>query len=173
MQRICTLVFGLLGIILLSAGTSALALSIALPTPTIQFPQGFDQKKADRIEAVLNDKSFKYIGGLYTHWPPKWSSTLTYEGDTKSLNVMIDRLTHLEGVQVRLTFSTDLSKEAGSALRAGSWWVIYSHVTPDTLTIRVNLASSQIDPSQLDVTLAPAVDELKAFPATPDDKGKK
>ena len=43
---------------------------------------------------------------------------------------------------MRLTASPDLSKETGSSLQAGSWWITYSHTAPDTLTVRVNLAAA-------------------------------
>jgi hypothetical protein len=56
-------------------------------------------------------------------------------------------------MSVRLTFSSDLSKETGSALQAGSWWVIYSHTMPDTITVRVNLAAQSWSGGQFELRL--------------------
>ncbi|HEX4796350.1 MAG TPA: hypothetical protein VH370_21355, partial [Humisphaera sp.] len=82
---------------LLLCGGISLALSVALPTPEIRFPAGFDTNRAQKIHAVLQDKQFKYVDGLYSHWPPAWSTTLVYDGDAKSLSAMADRLARIDG----------------------------------------------------------------------------
>jgi len=130
-----------------------LALSIALPSPEIRFPQDFDAKTAAAMEGVLHDKQFKYIDGLYSHWPPAWGTTLVYGGDTAALQAMIDRLSRVPKIHLRLTFSQDLSRESGTGHSAGNWWVMYSHQTPHVLSIRVNLAPGQIDISKLQLNL--------------------
>ena len=57
---------------------------------------------------------------------------------------------------MRLTFSRDLSKETGSALQAGSWWVIYSHTMPDTVTVRINLAAPSLGGNKFELRLPKA-----------------
>lgn len=138
-----------LAMALLGSAATAWALSVALPTPDIRFPADFNPEKVKAIETVLCKKQFQYLGGLYSDWEPAFSSTLVYEGNTDSLLAMVHELGKVQGMHVKVTVSRDLSKETGSALRAGSWWVIYSHVTPDVLTVRVNLAAKDIDISKL------------------------
>ena len=140
---------------------SALALSVARPTPGIEFPKGYDRHTSDAVMAVLDDKQFHYLGGLTSYWPPAFGTTLVYDGDTKNLNRMIARLIRIDAIRVRVTFSKDLSKETGSALTAGSWWVKYSQETPSQITIRINLAAKQIDLSQLDLVLEPSGEEAR------------
>ena len=57
---------------------------------------------------------------------------------------------------MRLTFSADLAKETGSALQAGSWWVKYAHTTPDTITVRVNLAADALGRDKFELRLPKA-----------------
>lgn len=153
MKRI--IILALLTVGLLAGGT-ALALSVERPTPGIEFPKGYDQTRADAVLAVLQDKQFHYAGGLTSYWEPAFGTTLVYEGDTKSLAKMLDDLAKINGIHVRLTFSKDLAKETGSALSAGSWWVKYSHVTPDVITVRINLAAADLDLSKLDLRVSSA-----------------
>lgn len=134
---------------LLGTAASAWALSLALPAPDIRFPTDFSSERDRAIEAVLNNKQFHYMGGLYSDWEPAFSSTLVYAGNTDSLVAMVKGLGKVQGMHIKVTVSKDLSKETGSALQAGSWWVVYSHVTPDVLTVRVNLAAKDIDISKL------------------------
>ena len=54
---------------------------------------------------------------------------------------MISRLDAIEGMRVHTAYSDNLSRETGSALQAGSWWVTYSHTMPNTISIRVNRAA--------------------------------
>ncbi len=122
-----------------------LALSIALTEPSIYFPQGHATNQADQILSVLRSDRFKFLGGLTSYWPPQFSTTLVYTGDAKGLKAFLSALKKISGLNVNLTYSRDLSKETGSALQAGSWWVIYSHTEPDAVTVRVNLADRQLD----------------------------
>ena len=134
----------------------ASALSLELPTPSIYFPKGYDTNRAERILAVLRSGKFKYLGGLTSYWPPAWSTTLVYEGDATALNAFVAALNKVSGVTVRITFSSDLSKETGSALQTGSWWVIYSHTAPDTITVRINLAKGALGRDQPELILPKA-----------------
>jgi len=98
-------------------------LSEELRSPRINFVKGYDPKRVDAVQAVLTNKNYHYLNGLISYWPPEWSTTLVYEGDTKSLNAFLTDLRSVNGMHVNLTFSKDLSKETGSALSAGSWFV--------------------------------------------------
>lgn len=141
--------FGLL--VLLLGVASAYALSIQRNSPGIEYPKNFDKKTASAIDSVLTDKQFHYLNGLTNYWEPKYETTLVYDGDVSSLNHFIARMTAVRGIRVHLTFSHDLSKETGSALSAGSWWVMYSRVTPNVVTIRINLAAPKL--ANLEITL--------------------
>ncbi len=140
-------------LLVLTCAASAWGLSRERPTPGIFFPKNYDKKKAQAIETVLQDKQFHYLNGLTSYWEPAFGTILVYDGDIKSLQIFIARLMAIPGMHLRLTFSKDLSKETGSALSAGAWWVKYSHVTPDTLEIRINLAARQLDLSELGIAL--------------------
>jgi len=96
------------------------------------------------MRSGLRSDKFKYLGGLTSYWEPKWSTTLVYEGDGQALTTFLVALNAAKGMSVRLTFSGDLSNGTGSALQVGIWWVIYSHTMPDTITVRVNLATQSL-----------------------------
>jgi len=133
---------------------SAHALSLQLREPRLYLPKGYDEARAKAIGQVLEDKRFKFVDGIQSYWPPEWPTTLVYEGDAKSLHAFLDAVRSLKGVGVRVTFSPDLSKETGSALSAGSWWVKYSHTASDTLTVRVNLAAYKSKASEFEIWLS-------------------
>ena len=122
----------------------AFGLSLSLPQPDIFFPKGYDTNRAEQVLSVLRSDRFKYLGGLTSYWEPEWSTTLVYEGNGQALTTFLAALNEVKGMSVRLTFSADLSKETGSALPAGSWWVKYSHTMPDTITVRINLAAEAL-----------------------------
>ena len=148
-RNVCASSVGLL--VLLLGVASVYALSVERNSPGIDYPKNFDKETAKAIDAVLTDKQFHYLNGLTSYWEPKFETTLVYDGDVASLNNFIARMTAVHGIRVHLTFSHDLSKETGSALSAGSWWVLYSHVTPDVVTIRINLAATKL--ANLEITL--------------------
>ena len=65
-------------------------------------------------------------------------------GERISTNAFVLAMHKLDRVNVRLSFSPDLSKETGSALTAGSWWVKYRHTEPNMIEIRINLAAPTV-----------------------------
>ena len=138
-------------LVLLLGIANVYALSIERNSPGIEYTKNFDKKTAKAIDSVLTDKQFHYLNGLTSYWEPKFETTLVYDGDAASLNHFIAQMSAVHGIRVHLTFSHDLSKETGSALSAGSWWVLYSHVTPDVITIRINLAAPKL--ANLEITL--------------------
>jgi hypothetical protein len=150
-NRVTTLIVLACGLLLVTRQT--LALSETLHEPAIRFPAGVDAARARAVEAVLKDKHFKFVDGLVSHWEPDWATTLVYDGDTRSLDEFLRDLSRVKGMRVRVTFSRDLSKETGTGLKSGSWWVNYRATTPDTLTVRVNLAAAGIDVDKLELSL--------------------
>ncbi|HWW02984.1 MAG TPA: hypothetical protein VNZ64_25005 [Candidatus Acidoferrum sp.] len=139
-----------------ATGNCAFGLSLSLPQPEIFFPQGYDTNRANQVRSVLRADKFKYLGGLTSYWEPEWSTTLVYEGDGQALTTFLAALNEVKGMSVRLTFSSDLSKETGSALQAGSWWVRYSHTMPDTITVRINLAAQSLGGDKFELRLPKA-----------------
>ena len=152
MTRVTTTILAAVVLLLMAAGTT-MALSEELRSPRINFAKGYDQRRVDAVQAVLTNKSYHYRDGLISYWPPEWSTTLVYQGDTKSLNAFLDELSQVKGMHVRVQFSKDLSKETGSALSPGSWFVKYRQTQPDTITVRVNLATKDIDLTTLELQL--------------------
>ncbi len=150
------LVFTLIALALAMAVPSAFGLSRNLPQPDIFFPKSYNTNRAERVLSVLRSDRFKYLGGLTSYWAPEWSTTLVYAGDAPSLTAFLSALNEVKGITVRLTFSSDLSKETGSALQAGSWWVIYSHTLPDTMTVRINLAAESLGRDKFELRLPKA-----------------
>jgi len=132
---------------------SAYGLSRSLPQPEIYFPAGYDTNRAGQLQSVLRSDQFKYLGGLVSYWEPEWSTTLVYEGNGAALTSFLRALNNVKGITIRLTFSADLSKETGSALQAGSWWVKYSHTAPDTVTVRINLAAASLGGDKFELVL--------------------
>lgn len=133
---------------------SAFSLSRAVAgEPSIFFPLSYDQAKADAIQKALRNEKYRFIDGLISYWEPRWSTTLSFGGDTRSLNELLQNLIHLKLVEIKVTFSKNLSQESGTGMSAGSWWVIYEHTHPNRLTIRINLASEDIDPAKLELLI--------------------
>jgi hypothetical protein len=154
MKRRFTL--SIVGLALVANIHCAFGLSLALPQPDIYFPKNFETNRAEHVLSVLRSDKFKYLGGLTSYWEPEYSTTLVYEGDGQSLTAFLAALNKVNGMTVRLTFSNDLSKETGSALQAGSWWVIYSHTMPDTITVRINLAAKSLGADNFELKLPKA-----------------
>jgi hypothetical protein len=134
----------------------AFGLSRSLPQPEIFFPKSYDSNRAEQVHSVLRADTFKYLGGLVSYWEPEWSTTLVYDGNAQSLAAFLAALNGVKGITLRLTFSSDLSKETGSALQAGSWWVMYSHTVPDTITVRINLAAESLGRDKFELRLPKA-----------------
>jgi hypothetical protein len=126
--------------------------------PTILFPNGYDTNRAGQVKSVLGSGRFKFLGG--DAWDNGFwqqpGGILVYGGDSRSLTAFLAALNEIKGISVRLTFSRDLSKETGSELPAGSWWVEYSHAKPDTVTVRVNLAAESLGRDKFELILPKA-----------------
>ena len=145
----------LVAVTLTAAVQFAFGLSLVLSHPTIFFPTGYDTNRAEQVNSVLGSDRFKYLGGLAGLGdfgePP--DTTLVYSGDAESLTAFLAALNEIKGISVHLTFSSDLSKETGSTVRGGSWWVKYSHAAPDTVTVRINLAAESLGRDKVELVL--------------------
>ena len=149
----CPAIPALAALVLAAFAPAVSALSEGLNSPKIHFPKSYDEARAEKLGAVIRSEKFRYLGGLTSYWEPEWSTTLVYEGDAAALNAMLAGFHAVEKITVRVTFSPDLAKETGSALQAGSWWVMYSHTSPDTVTVRVNLAADGFKGDKLELIL--------------------
>jgi hypothetical protein len=131
----------------------ARALTEELHHARINFPKDYSPRAADAVHKVLRDDTFKFVNGSISYWPPEWSTTLVYDGNTRLLNAFLDDLRRIQGIRVRVSFSKDLDKEGGTLHRGASWWVKYKQTMPETIVVRVNLAAQAIDPEKLDLQL--------------------
>lgn len=129
------------------------ALSVTVATPDIFFPKGYDAQRAQQIKTALSAKQFKYVDGLTSYWEPDFTTTLVYDGTNSDLNAFLAGLQKLEGITIRLTISPDLSKESGTGHSAGTWWVMYRHTEPNTLTVRINLSAESLKGKNLAIIL--------------------
>jgi hypothetical protein len=130
---------------------------VPVPQPEIYFPKGYDTNRANRVNSVLRSDKFKYLRGLVGYGGPQSCTSLVYDGNGEDLTAFLTALNGVEGISVRLTFSADLSKETGNALRAGSWWVKHSHTMPDTITVRINLAAEALGRDKFELRLPKAI----------------
>ena len=127
---------------MLTSAQQLFALSESLRAPSIFFPKGYDTNRAERILSVLRQTNHcEYLTGLTSYWEPEFSTTLVYSGEPSALKEFLNKLDAINGIRVHITYSDDLSKETGSALQAGSWWVKYSHTKPNSIVIRINRAA--------------------------------
>ena len=145
----------LVAVILAAAVQFAFGLHFVLHGPTIMFSNFSDTNRAEQVQSVLQSDKFKFLCG--DAWDSDFGqspgATLVYSGDAQSLSAFLGALNDIKGISVRLTFSRDLSKETGSALQAGSWWVEYSQAKPDTVTVRINLAAESLGRDKFELIL--------------------
>jgi hypothetical protein len=116
------------------------ALSRGLSEPELFFPRGHAPEKAEALVKALKQPGQTFLGGLVSHWEPDWTTTLVYGGGNSELQSMVDALRAVPAVTLKVSVAGDLGKETGSALTAGSWWVVYRHTAPDTIELRLNAA---------------------------------
>jgi len=119
----------------------------------IEFPKGYDARKAEAIRKVIRDERFEFVGGHVSYWPPDWGTRLSYEGDATSLNLFLAEVRKLSGISLRLILYQGRDDERR---RDSSWQLDFSHARPDQLTIYLNLKSAKIDFYQLKLPEWPA-----------------
>lgn len=148
----------LVAVTLAVAVQCAFGMHLALHAPTLLFSSFSDTNRAEQVQSVLGSDRFKFLGG--DAWDSDFGqspgATLIYGGDSQSLRAFLGALNDIKGISLRLAFSRDLSKGAGTALPAGSWWVEYSQAKPDAVTVRVNLASESLGRDKFELMLPQA-----------------
>lgn len=146
--RLGRLRVALICLALFSVGPAALALSRGLPSPDINFPKDYDKARAAQIVAVLSNPKLKYADGIESFWPPKWGTTLVYDGDTDALNGLLADLHGIKGLNVAVSFSRgNLSTTRDG--HSGNWKVKYAQDDADTLSVVVSLRPNTIDLEKL------------------------
>lgn len=144
----------LLWVVLLLLPAHVWALSERHPRPAIFFAKGGDTNRQELILSVLRADGLKYLNGLTSYWEPDFGTTLVYDSDAAALEGVLAKLSSIEGLTVRISFSHDLAKETGSALSAGTWWVKYRHTEPNTIEIRLNTAAQDFHLERLRLWVA-------------------
>ncbi|MDQ2799558.1 MAG: hypothetical protein M3Y13_07950 [Armatimonadota bacterium] len=124
---------------------AASALSRPLPSPQLNFAQGYSPKWAPQVLHILNEPQAHYLGGLISEWPPNWWTVLDYNGDTAAFNSMLASLESVKGLHIAVSFT----RGSASSTPPGSWTVEYSQVTPDKIALIINLKSDNIDLAKL------------------------
>ncbi len=153
MKKIPAVAFTVAAIVLLAK--PVFALSEKISQPNIYFPKGYSANRAAQILHVLRSEKLAFRSGLISYWEPEWSTTLVYGADTKALHGLLHDLSGIAGLRVKVSFSKNLDRESSSALPSGSWWVKFSHTSPDVVAVRINLAAPAIDLSKLELWTSP------------------
>jgi hypothetical protein len=144
----------LLWVVLLLLPARAWALSEGHPRPAIFFAKGGDTNRQELILSVLRADGLKYLSGLTSYWEPDFGTTLVYDSDAEVLESVLAKLSAIEGLTLKISFSRDLAKETGSVLSAGTWWVKYRHTEPNTIEIRLNTAAEDFHLERLRLWVA-------------------
>ena len=119
--------------------------AFALSTPIgrdIDFPKGYDLKKAEAIRTVIQDERFEFVDGVVSHWPPDWGTRLSFTGDAESLNDFFQALLKLPGIGLRVVLYHGRNDELR---RDSPWQLDFSHARPDQLTVYLNLNTKELD----------------------------
>ncbi|MGO8678004.1 MAG: hypothetical protein ACLQVX_19335 [Limisphaerales bacterium] len=108
----------------------------------INFPKGYDPRKAKAIRKLIEDERFKFLGGIVSHWEPDFGTRLSFEGDAISLNDFFTGLRGLPGIGLRVI----LYRGRNDELRRDSTWQLdFSQARPDQLTVYLNLNAAGLD----------------------------
>ena len=131
--------FLLLALLVLPLCTDALSRSIGRD---IEFPKGYDLKRAEDIRAVIRDVQFEFVDGIVSYWPPDWATRLSFEGDVNSLNTFLARIRAIPGIGMKVTFykGRESERQYDSA-----WQLAFSHARPQQLTVHINLNSKALE----------------------------
>lgn len=124
---------------------SALALSRSIERD-IEFPKGYNEKKASAIRQIIQDKQFKFVDGLVSYWPPDWATRLSFEGDSASLITFLNRIRELDGISLRAILYEGRSDEQR---QDSDWQLDFSHARPNQLTVYINLRAKNLDFAKL------------------------
>jgi hypothetical protein len=108
----------------------------------IEFPKGYDEKKAEAIRKVIRNENYEFVDGIVSYWPPDWGTRLSFKGDVAKLNSFISELRGLKGIGMRLVLYLGRDDESR---RDSAWQLDYSHARPNQVTIYLNLNAPELD----------------------------
>ncbi|MDB6109231.1 MAG: hypothetical protein JWR69_981 [Pedosphaera sp.] len=112
-----------------------------LTSPTLSFPKDFPEAVRTNMLGVLTRPDFKFLSGDFINS----TTRLRYVGDTKALNLFLERLAHCPGVTLSVGFGRDIDEE-----KEVDWQVSHGALTDaGRLRIEVNPHSSQIKLEEL------------------------
>ena len=133
----------ILAIVLAPLAASALSRRIG---PDIEFPKGYDEKKAEAIRKVIRNERYNFVDGTVSYWPPDWGTRLSFKVDAPALNAFMSEIRELKGISMRLVLYRGRNDEG----RLDSTWQLhYSHARSNQLTIYLNLNAREIDVSKI------------------------
>ncbi len=138
--------------------------AFALSTPIgrdINFPKGYDPKKAKAIRSVVQDERFKFVEGIVSHWPPDFGTRLSFAGDANSLNDFLAALRALPGIGLRVILYHGRNDELR---RDSEWQLDFSQARPSQLTLYLNLNATALDFGKVN---------LPAWPPSPSSENRK
>ena len=112
----------------------------------IEFPKGYEEKKAEAIRKVIRNENYEFAGGIVSYWPPDWGTRLSFKGDAEKLNSFLSELRELKGIGMRLILYRGRNDESR---RDSPWQLDYSHARLNQLTIYLNLNAPDLDFSKI------------------------
>ena len=117
----------------------AFAMAGDLSSPSLAFPASFPVEARTNILAALTHPAYQFAGGEFVNT----STTLRYGGDTKALNLFLQRLSKCRDAIVSITFVTFIED-------ADVTWRV-SHLAHDEgwLHVQINLSSKHIKLDEL------------------------
>jgi hypothetical protein len=118
---------------------------LALSTPIerdINFPPDYDPEKTKAIRGVIQDKRFKFVEGIVSHWSPDFGTRLSFTGNARSLNQFLAKLRGLPGIGLRVILYHGRDDELR---RDSPWQMDFSQARPDQITVYLNLNAAELD----------------------------
>ena len=112
----------------------------------IEFPKGYDEKKAEAIRKVIRNENYDFVDGIVSYWPPDWGTRLSFNGDAAKLNSFMSEVRELKGIGMRLVLYRGRNDERR---RDSTWQLDYSHARPNQVTIYLNLNAPDLDFSKI------------------------
>ena len=136
---------GMIILAVIAAPLAASALSRSIDRD-IEFPKGYEEKKADAIRKVIRNENYEFVDGIVSYWPPDWGTRLSFKGDAAKLNAFMSDLRELKGISMRLVLYGGRNDQSR---RDSAWQLHYSHARPNQLAVYLNLNSPEIDFSKI------------------------
>ncbi|MGH8527404.1 MAG: hypothetical protein ACREXY_25315, partial [Gammaproteobacteria bacterium] len=87
----------IVAIVLAPLAASALSRGIGRD---IEFPKGYDTRKAEAIRKVIRNERYDFVDGIVSYWPPDWGTRLSFKGDAPALNAFMSEIRELKGISM-------------------------------------------------------------------------